>query len=129
MEEVESYIYKDLKRDISSIDYSIVSLDLERPAYTDPVLPFIFYNPDRGNLYTLTEEYFHALKKHHRRYNYDVLNNNESEAHNLALSYLFNKWIDYVGVNDWLQFCEALGVPCEHYDAVINMFKSMVAGF
>lgn len=125
MEFIETYIYDDLKHDIKNVGYSVIKLNLERQAYTDPNSPFIFYNMKGGDLFSLTEEYFHALKKHHRLYDYDVLNKDESEAHGLALKYLFDKWCKYVGVNDWLQFSEAMGVPNEHFNTVIDMFTPL----
>lgn len=126
MELMHDWIMADILKNIRSLDYDIEKLPITNlSATTNNQRKVIIYNPDSVTLFEITEEYFHALKKHHRLYDYDVLNKDESEAHSLALKYLFAKWCKYVGVNDWLQFSEAMGVPSEHYETVIEMFKPL----
>lgn len=123
MELIESYIWEDITTLIDNISFNMVDLPISKPAYTDPSSNTIFYNKTLISLYSITEEYFHALLEHHRKYEeYDFLNPNEREAHELALNYLYNEWDKYDLPSDYSRFIDAIKPPFHLHSKIENHF-------
>lgn len=126
MELIESYIWEDVTTLIDKISFSMVELPISKPAYTDPSSDTIFYNKSLISLYSITEEYFHALLDHHRKYEeYDFLNPDEHEAHDLALDYLYDEWDKYDLPPNYLRFTEALKTPSHLNNRIEKHFTSV----
>ncbi|QIL49898.1 hypothetical protein G7084_00290 [Weissella coleopterorum] len=127
MEEIENYIWEDVTKLIKNISFDLVNLPMNKPAYTDPSNDIIFYNESTISIYSITEEYFHALLKHQRRYDqYDFLNPAEHEAHDLALKYLYKEWDKYDLPSDYLRFTEAMNPPYHLCNKIEDHFTSEI---
>lgn len=125
MHNITSFIQDDIIKQINAIGFTYEeTLDIHLHAVTFVSSHVIFANPDLVTLYELSEEYFHARLSHKRQHKeYDVRNPDEREAHNLALTYLINRWVYYDGSNNWLTFTAVTGVPYEFEQKIIEEFQ------
>lgn len=125
MEKIEKWIFNDILNSIHKLNFSTEAAPFPYlHASTDPYRKLIVYNPNTVTLYEITEEYIHALKNHHRKNSgYDFKNPDESEAHNLALDYLIDRWWYYDGANNWLRFMNATGAPAHLQDLIVAEFN------
>ncbi|WP_419154528.1 hypothetical protein [Weissella bombi] len=124
MEEIQKWIFEDIITEIKKISFSIEAAPLAYlHAITSPKSKVIICNPDTVSLFELSEEKVHAEYNHHRRFKeYDVLNLDEQESHQLSFHYLLNRWQWYEGCQDWLKFVMATGTPSYFKDEIITAF-------
>ncbi|GAK31866.1 hypothetical protein WOSG25_180170 [Weissella oryzae SG25] len=118
-------IINDLCKMLKQHGYVLAIVNIQTEAYTDPVLPFVYFSKENGSIFALAEEYFHIENEHSGRLLWtdnDERNPHEHEAWNEALSWLKRYWNMNEGGDNYLKFMEYFGVPYSLETSVIEEF-------
>lgn len=126
METIEEWIIEDILKSIRQLGFSIEEAPLPYlHATTNSEAKVVIYNKQTVTLFELTEELIHARYRHkRRRQEYDVRNPDETDAHQVALQFLLNRWNYYGGSKNWLTFITVTGTPSDFEAEICESFNA-----